>query len=165
MKIDIIDEKSFVVYCINQKKRYYLNNTKELKKNINYIFKYIKNHYEIEVDGMYKVTINQDKYNNYIIEIEEDYEDELLYTDNRLDIEVFSNDNIDIMYKTNNYFYIHKFRYNHDIYFYENNYYLLLKRNISKKNYSYLLEMSDIIYKNTKKIQKDGIKVIKKMVK
>lgn len=163
MKIDIIGTNDYIVYCIDSNKIEF-DSKNEVKKSLKNIFEYIKKMFDIEISGTYNIVFYLDDLENYIIEINLDTDD-LLYIKNRLDINILLHEGINILFKTDNYFYIDSFRYDHDIYFYKNEYYLKLKKPISSKKYLFLLETTDIIYKNTKKITKEYMKVKKKMLK
>ena len=158
MKLDIIDESNYIVYCID-KKNLDVNNQSNIKLILKDVFMYIKNNYNEDVSGNYDVRIYMDNFNNYVIEINSNFE-ELLYRNNRLDINININKDVPILYEVEDYFLLHKFKYKHNIYYYNNKYYLLLNKDVSNKLYMYLLEVTSIVYKNTNLITKNYNKIL-----
>lgn len=158
MKIDIIGDNDYIVYCFANEEFLNIDNNIEVKNKLKSVFEYIKDTYSKDVSGYYNIVFYIDKFNNYVIEIISD-DDDLLYIKNRLDIDIVVNENVDFLFKADDYFHLDKYKYKHNIYFYENEYYLRLKKQISMKKYMDLLENTDIIYKKSKKIVKEYRKI------
>lgn len=77
--------------------------------------------------------------------------------DNEYEVKIHIHTNSTFLYKTD-YFSINKLK-KHKVYYYKDNYYLVLKNNITKKEYLNLLEESEIIYEGYEKILNEGIKI------
>lgn len=83
----------------------------------------------------------------------------ILKTENETEVKIIIHTDYPILYKID-YNIIKEFNIDHkNIYYYKNNFYLQIKNTISKKDYLYLLELSELTYQNTLSIINYGLKI------
>lgn len=83
----------------------------------------------------------------------------ILKTENETEVKIIIHTDYPILYKID-YNIIKEFNIDHkNIYYYKNNFYLQIKNTISKKDYLYLLELSELTYQNTLNIINYGLKI------
>ena len=83
----------------------------------------------------------------------------ILKTENETEVKIIIHTDYPILYKID-YDIIKEFNIDHkNIYYYKNNFYLQIKNTISKKDYLYLLELSELTYQNTLNIINYGLKI------
>lgn len=83
----------------------------------------------------------------------------ILKTENEIEVKIIIHTDYPILYKID-YNIIKECNIDYkNIYYYKNNFYLQIKNTISKKDYLYLLELSELTYQNTLNIINYGLKI------
>lgn len=83
----------------------------------------------------------------------------ILKTENEIEVKIIIHTDYPILYKID-YNIIKECNIDYkNIYYYKNNFYLQIKNTISEKDYLYLLELSELTYRNTLNIINYGLKI------
>lgn len=107
------------------------------------IFVYLRNLYNIEVEGYYKIDIYKDKYYGIVVEINKEEIDYFDYFDNQIDMRISIHDDNVILYEFDDYFSIpSNLLEKLDLYLFNNKLYGTLIDNITKMEGAYLQEYS-----------------------
>lgn len=120
--------------------------TKEIIKKINK-----KN----KLYGLTYLEIYQDINYGTIIKVKNDKT--IYYKKDEIEIKIIIHTDTPLLYKID-YFDIKK-DYKNKIYYYKNNFYLELENKINKDKYLKLLEVSEVIYEDTRQIINNGLKI------
>lgn len=120
--------------------------TKEIIKKINK-----KN----KLYGLTYLEIYQDINYGTIIQVKNDKN--IYYKKDEIEVKIIIHTDTPLLYKID-YFDIKK-DYKNKIYYYKNNFYLELENKINKDKYLKLLEVSEVIYEDTRQIINNGLKI------
>lgn len=127
----------------------------ELEKYFKELFLRLKEYYNIKISGYYNINVYIDEFYGVALELQKEELDYYDYFDNQVDMHIITEE-LNFLYSIEDYFVTKELDFS-KLYYYKDKYYI--SSNINT-NYSYLLENSEIIYKNTKEIIKFG-RVIK----
>jgi len=146
MKVVFNDEFNFVVFLNN----IYIDsinfdNKVDLEKYFRKIFSNLHAFYDIEINGYYDIKVYHDNNYGIIIELKKSDSDYFDYLDNQIDMRITNAKSECFLYKINDYF-LYKNIKGCEYYLYKTNIYVKIKTKISKSDYFYLLENSEIIY-------------------
>ena len=148
----ILYEDNIVIY-INDKIE--LNDINDIKVYLKNLFIKIKD--RINISGFYDSFIYKDKRYGMIIELIKDDSDYFDYLD-EIDMHITLEDTV-FLYQINDIFIDNKIINNNSIYLYDNKYYLKLNNKLNDIDFSKLLEVSELVYKDTNIILNCGKKI------
>lgn len=119
-----------------------------LEEKFRGIFLHLKNLYDIEVEGFYKIDIYKDKYFGMIVDIEKEDFDYFEYLDNQVDMRISIHEDNLILYEFEDYFSLSpSLLQKMNLYVYQNKVYGEIKDFISKLEGAYLQEhISSVVY-------------------
>ena len=127
----------------------------ELEKYFKELFLKLKEYYNIKINGYYNINVYIDEFYGVVLELQKEELDYYDYFDNQVDMHILTEE-VQFLYLIEDYFIINELNIS-KLYYYKDKYYILPNINT---DYNYLLENSEVIYKNTKEIIKFG-RVIK----
>lgn len=127
----------------------------ELEKYFKELFLKLKEYYNIKINGYYNINVYIDEFYGVVLELQKEELDYYEYFDNQVDMHILTEE-VQFLYLIEDYFIINELNIS-KLYYYKDKYYILPNINT---DYNYLLENSEVIYKNTKEIIKFG-RVIK----
>lgn len=162
MKVVFNDELNFVVFLNN----IYIDNINfdnkvDLEKYFRKIFSNLRDFYDVEINGYYDIKVYHDNNYGIIIELQKDDSDYFDYFDNQIDMRINNIKNECFLYKINDYILFNSTNWC-EYYLYKTNIYVKINNEISKSDYFYLLENSEIIYnEEANNILKYGKKIKK----
>lgn len=145
-----VDDELIVIYLYNIKLE--LSNKNELTKIIKNFLNKLTNYYKIELSGMYKVTIYENRYYGYVLEFLKikDFE----YGD-------FIDLKIDIKFNQTFYLVVDNYSFIEHInnFFYKNGLYYVNIANVN--NVNVLFEYGDVLYKNINYVLRKCVNIVK----
>lgn len=127
----------------------------ELEKYFKELFLKLKEYYNIKINGYYNINVYIDEFYGVVLELQKEELDYYDYFDNQVDMHILTEE-VQFLYLIEDYFIINELNIS-KLYYYKDKYYILPNINT---DYNYLLENSEVVYKNTKEIIKFG-RVIK----
>lgn len=127
----------------------------ELEKYFKELFLKLKEYYNIKINGYYNINVYIDEFYGVVLELQKEELDYYEYFDNQVDMHILTEE-VQFLYLIEDYFIINELNIS-KLYYYKDKYYILPNINT---DYNYLLENSEVVYKNTKEIIKFG-RVIK----
>ncbi|MGN0974278.1 MAG: hypothetical protein ACI4OT_05995 [Bacilli bacterium] len=150
MKLIQYDEE-YIIYLNNLYiKEISLDNSEEISEYIKKLLLKLKDYYNIELSGFYRIYVYTNKLYGIIMEIikVEDYDD---FGIDNIDLKIILKKNSELLLKTENYDLVKDI----DCFFVKDGFYYINIENIDK-DYIHYVEFFDIIYKDVDKIIKDA---------
>jgi hypothetical protein len=156
MKVSYIDENNILIFISDD----LLNNIdfideEETKDYFRELFFNIKDKLKLIINGFYLVMVYQDKYYGIVIELKKEDIDFYDYYIDEIDMHITIEKDI-FLYKINDIFISNDLLKDNDVIIYNNELYLKINKEIDNILKGHLLEISELIYKNTNEIIKNG---------
>lgn len=144
MKIIAMDLDSIVLY-LSDMDFSMEENIDILEERFRDIFLHLKNSYDMDIEGYYKIDIYKNEYYGMIVEMEKEEFDYFDYYDNQVDMRISIHEDNSILYEFDDFFSISSLLDKMDFYMYRNKVYGKVKHFLTKIEGAYLQEQSSSI--------------------